>query len=103
MTRIERVDGKPTLVPVLDLSWVPDGWWRLLTDEPRREGIPDRVNRRHFEACVFSQLMLELKAGDLCIDRTARRDARNARSCRRCWPLAEAAAGVVSRRAGPRP
>ena len=67
MTRIERVDGKPTLVPVLDLSWVPDGWWRLLTDETRREGIPDRVNRRHFEVCVFSQLMLELKAGDLCI------------------------------------
>jgi Tn3 transposase DDE domain/Domain of unknown function (DUF4158) len=67
MTRIERVDGKPTLVPVLDLSWVPDGWWRLLTDEPRREGIPDRMNRRHFEVCVFSQLMLELKAGDLCI------------------------------------
>jgi len=25
------------------------------------------VNRYHFEACVFSQLILELKAGDLCI------------------------------------
>jgi Tn3 transposase DDE domain len=52
---------------LLDLSWVPDGWWRLLTDENRRERFPDRVKRRHFEACVFSQLMLELNAGDLCI------------------------------------
>jgi hypothetical protein len=38
----------------------------LLTDESRRDQFPDRVHRRHFEACVFSQLMLELKAGDLC-------------------------------------
>jgi len=54
-------------IPLLDLDWVPDGWWRLLTDETRRDGFPARVKRRHFEACVFSQLMLELKAGDLCI------------------------------------
>ena len=29
---------------------------------------PVRVNRRHFEVCVFSQVMWELKSGDLCIE-----------------------------------
>jgi len=67
MTRIERVDGRARQIPLFDLSWAPDGWWRLLTGESRRDRFPDRVNRRPFEACVFSQLMLELKAGDLCI------------------------------------
>jgi hypothetical protein len=68
MTRTERGDdGQPHQVPLLDLSCVPDGWWRLLTDDTRSDRSPERVKRRHFEACVFSQLMLELKAGDLCI------------------------------------
>jgi hypothetical protein len=67
-TRTERARPRHSYeIPLLDLSWVPDGWWRLVTDESRRDRFPDRVHRRHFEACVFSQLMLELKAGDLCI------------------------------------
>jgi Domain of unknown function (DUF4158)/Tn3 transposase DDE domain len=67
-TRTERMGpSQAAQVPLLDLSWVPDGWWRLITDESRRDQFPNRVHRRHFEACVFSQLMLELKAGDLCI------------------------------------
>ena len=59
--------GLTVRVPLLDLNWVPDGWWRLLTDQSRRDRFPDRMHRRHFEACVFSQLMWELKAGDLCL------------------------------------
>ncbi len=66
-TRTEHVDGEPAQIPLLDLNWVPDGWWWLLTDQPRSDTFPERLKRRHFEACVFSQLMLELKAGDLCI------------------------------------
>ncbi|MBV9171110.1 MAG: DUF4158 domain-containing protein, partial [Chloroflexi bacterium] len=58
ITRTERVHGGARHIPLLDLSWVPDGWWRLLTGESRQDRFPDRVNRRHFEACVFSQLML---------------------------------------------
>jgi hypothetical protein len=30
-----------------------------------------RVNRRHFEVCVFSQIMAELQSGDLCIPGSA--------------------------------
>jgi hypothetical protein len=51
----------------LDLSWAPDVWWRLITGEARRDLPPRRINRRHFEVCVFSQLMWELKSGDVCV------------------------------------
>ncbi|HEX5691828.1 MAG TPA: DUF4158 domain-containing protein, partial [Roseiflexaceae bacterium] len=54
-------------VPLLDLSWVPEGWWRLLTDQHTTVPPPKQINRRHFEVCVFSQLLAELKSGDVAI------------------------------------
>ncbi len=66
--RVERGDdGQTRRIPLLDLSWIPDGWWRLVTGEQRRSSLPDRVNRRHFEVCVFSEMLWELKSGDLAI------------------------------------
>lgn len=53
--------------PGLDLAWVPEIWWRLVTGQRPRDEIPKRLHRRHFELCVFSQLMAELKSGDLCV------------------------------------
>jgi TnpA family transposase len=53
--------------PPLDLVWVPDKWWKLVTGTSNRTLTPQRVNRRHFEVCVFSQVMIELLSGDLCI------------------------------------
>jgi len=49
----------------LDLSWVSAKWWKTLCSkkEPSREF----VDRRHFEVCVFSYIVHELKSGDLCI------------------------------------
>ena len=52
----------------LDLSWIPDKWWKLVTGMNRRDMTPVQVDRRHFEVCVFSQVMWELKSGDLCIE-----------------------------------
>ena len=52
----------------LDLSWIPDKWWKLVTGMNRRDVPPAQVDRRHFEVCVFSQVMWELKSGDLCIE-----------------------------------
>ena len=46
---------------------MPEAWWRLITEIRNRDETPKRLHRRHFEVCVFSQLMLELKSGDLCI------------------------------------
>jgi len=54
----------------LDLAWMPEVWWRLVTEQYQRERAlhaPMRLRRRHFEVSVFSQLMVELKSGDLCI------------------------------------
>jgi len=53
--------------PRIDLTWVPESWWRLLTDQWTRSPYPRRVKRRHFEACLFSQLVWDLKSGDLAI------------------------------------
>ncbi len=52
----------------LDLSWVPDKWWKLVTGSSNRNRMPAEVDRRHFEVCLFSQIVGELKSGDLCIE-----------------------------------
>ena len=49
-----------------DLAWVPDKWWKLITDEQQREA-PKRLNRRQFEVCVCAQMVRELKSADLCV------------------------------------
>jgi TnpA family transposase len=55
----------------LDLSWVPETWWPLVTGQRTREVPPKRVNRRHLEVCVLTQLMWDLKSGDACIEGSA--------------------------------
>ncbi len=57
----------PNGAPRLDLSWMSEAWWRLVTEQRNRDEPPGRLNRRHFEVCVFSQLLQELKSGDLCL------------------------------------
>jgi TnpA family transposase len=49
-----------------DHSWMPEAWRRLVLEQGKRDEIP-RLHRRNFEVCVFSQLVLELKSGDLCL------------------------------------
>src|SRR5262249_31800666 len=52
----------------LDLSWVPDKWWKLVTGSSNRHRLPPRVARRPFAVCLFSQIVAEPKAGALCIE-----------------------------------
>jgi hypothetical protein len=56
------------MTPLLELSWVPDAWWRWISPKKKKEKMPEEINRRHFEVCVFSRVTLELKAGDLYIE-----------------------------------
>lgn len=65
--REERTERGVRRMPLLDLSWVPEGWWRLLTDHSTTVPPPQQINRRHFEVCVFTQLLAELKSGDVAI------------------------------------
>jgi hypothetical protein len=51
-----------------ELAWMDEKWWPLVTGEKKRAAQPERLNRKHFEACVFSQLLRELKSGDICIE-----------------------------------
>jgi len=52
---------------LVDLSWLSDSWWRLVTGNSNRKKYPDKINRRYFEICLFSQVMWDLKSGDLYI------------------------------------
>lgn len=53
----------------LDLSFVSDKWMPLITGNKNAESLFDKVHRRNLELCVFSEVMNELKSGDLCIPR----------------------------------
>ena len=51
----------------LDLDWVPDKWWRLVTGKENRGAEVAQVNRRWLELCVFTQVAADLRSGDLVI------------------------------------
>lgn len=51
----------------LDLSFVSDKWWPLVTGSRDRETPVTQVQRRYFELCVFFETMQALKSGDLCL------------------------------------
>lgn len=46
---------------------VSEKWWLLVTAGLGRNSKAVRVNRKHFEVCVFTRLLWDLKAGDVCI------------------------------------
>ena len=64
-------NAETTPVPKLTLSWVPTKWWTLVTGEKSRTATPTKVHRQYFELCVFSHILLGLKAGDLYIEGSA--------------------------------
>jgi len=65
--REQRTARRVRWLPLLDVSWIPEGWWRLLTEQHTTVPPPRQINRRHFEVCVFTQLLAELKSGDIAI------------------------------------
>jgi radical SAM superfamily enzyme YgiQ (UPF0313 family) len=48
----------------LDLSWVPDVWFQLVTGSTDRSAAPARLDRRLLEVCVLSRLMAEYEGHD---------------------------------------
>lgn len=63
----EAQDDEHVARRVLDLSFVGEKWWPLLTGQLARESAPIEVDRRYLEICLFTQVVNELKSGDLCI------------------------------------
>jgi len=60
-------DHRDSPSPLLNLSFVAGKWWPLVTGNKDRGTSVSCVDRRYFELCVFSNMMLELKSGDLCV------------------------------------
>jgi uncharacterized protein YjiS (DUF1127 family) len=55
-------------IVLLDISWVPNKWWALITGQDQRHPAPTQVHRAHFEICVFSHLLLEVQSGDMYVE-----------------------------------
>lgn len=51
----------------IGLSFISDKWMSLVTGQRNPNAFFDKVHRRNFELCLFTQVMNELKSGDLCI------------------------------------
>lgn len=49
----------------LSLSWIPDRWTKLIFAAEQPSGKDRMVNRKYFELCVFTEVMQDLKSGDL--------------------------------------
>jgi hypothetical protein len=60
-------DGAVRAERLLDLSFVPDAWWTLVTGLKSRATAPNCVDRRFLELCVVFVVADELQASDLCI------------------------------------
>lgn len=56
-----------TKIQLIDLSWISNDWWKLITGYSNRSTYPYKINRRHFEVCVFTQILWDLKSGDLYV------------------------------------
>lgn len=55
--------------PILkDISWIPGRWLKPTTGKIKKaKGVPEEINRRHFEVCVFEQLVADLNSADICV------------------------------------
>lgn len=54
----------------LSLSWLPDRWHKIVTGKSLRskEAPITEINRKYFELCVLTQVVKELKTGDLFVE-----------------------------------
>ncbi|MCP3927366.1 MAG: Tn3 family transposase, partial [Desulfobacterales bacterium] len=66
--KVKNNDGTIDELPLVNLSWVPDKWWKTVTGISQRKKTIQNVNRIYFEICLFSIVMQALKSGDLYIE-----------------------------------
>jgi len=44
-------------VQLLKLSLIPDSWLKLVTEKSNRHEYLEKIDRRNFEVCLFTQIM----------------------------------------------
>jgi Domain of unknown function (DUF4158) len=62
-----KADESNSDASALDLSFVLDAWWPLVTGLKNKSITPRQVDRRLLELCVVIQVANDLKSTDLCI------------------------------------
>ncbi|WP_027709777.1 Tn3 family transposase [Zooshikella ganghwensis] len=50
----------------LSLHWLPERWQKLVIKK-NNDNVASEVHRKYFELCVFTQIMQELKSGDIYV------------------------------------
>lgn len=63
----QQSDGSAEQVTLLDLSFVTEKWWPVLTGNKNVDAPATRVLRRPLEFCILTEVMQDLKSGDLYI------------------------------------
>ena len=63
---LRNPDG--TMSPLLDLSWISDTWWPLVTGQNQRQLEVEYVHHRYFEICLFSEIIWNLNSGDIYVE-----------------------------------
>jgi len=65
------VEDDTTRKPI-NLHWIPEKWRKLVTGKTTQNSPVHKVHRKYFELCVFTQMMRELKSGDLYVEESER-------------------------------
>lgn len=69
LVRLNRRSRKPILdIGNLNLSWIPDKWWKLITGSSARNPSNIEIQKNYFELCLFTTIAQELKSGDLVVE-----------------------------------
>lgn len=66
---IKLDNGNIETVSLIDLSWIPDKWWKLTTNTHQRGLFVRSINRVYFEICLFSCVSKALRFEDLYVEK----------------------------------
>lgn len=64
---IQNEPGSDASKNEIDIRWIRDKWWKLVTGKATKNAKVTQVNKACFELCVFERIAEELGTGDLFI------------------------------------
>jgi len=64
---IQENPDDPNSKNLLNIRWIRDKWWKLVTGKATKSAQITHVNKLAFELCVFDRIAEELSTGDLYI------------------------------------
>ena len=64
---IQSDPNDPSSRNVINIRWIRESWWKLVTGKSTKSAQVSEVNKTCFELCVFERIAEELSTGDLFI------------------------------------